>query len=253
MRYATTLVVLALGIPLVAHGQEPGFHTQLDVGSGLLEIQARLARAEETERKPRVQVLFAREDTLLSVDIVPARARALGALLRSAEQGGAAAFDISVRTSVVARSMDGAASLEFVCTDDIGCVPEGPLVIVANLSEAEREAVAASLDSAAAIFAGQAAPAAVVEEPVVEQAAEVTPTEPAAPSPGRLTVNAIPFAMVELDGRRLGDTPQVNVEVTPGDHTVRFIKEGYRTEERQVTVASGEVVRVVVRLQREGE
>jgi hypothetical protein len=59
--------------------------------------------------------------------------------------------------------------------------------------------------------------------------------------------------MVELDGRRLGDTPQVNVEVTPGDHTVRFIKEGYRTEERQVTVASGEVVRVVVRLQREGE
>ncbi len=251
MRTVASVLITMMAAGALA-AQEASYSTQLDAGGGLLEVQARQSRPDEAGRAPRVQMLFARADTLLTVDAAPALARQLAAVLTA--DGTAAAFDLSVHTTVVARSLDGQASLEFVCTDDVGCVPAGPLVIVALLSAAERAAVAAAIDSASSVFGGAAEVTAPIELPVEIEPEPAPPPEPEPQGPpmGRLTVNAIPFAQVEVDGVRLGDTPLVNMEIEAGPHTVRFVKEGFQTEVREVTVPEGEVVRVVVRMRREG-
>ncbi len=69
--------------------------------------------------------------------------------------------------------------------------------------------------------------------------------DPGRASPGRLTINARPWADVWLDGIPLGRTPVIGREVTPGSHSVRFVHPtlGSRTVRR--TVRPGEVVTLV--------
>jgi serine/threonine-protein kinase len=63
---------------------------------------------------------------------------------------------------------------------------------------------------------------------------------------GTLSLNSIPASKVILDGRPLGDTPKVGVSVSPGSHTVMFVRDGER-QAKSVTVGPGEKKTVVHR------
>ena len=53
-----------------------------------------------------------------------------------------------------------------------------------------------------------------------------------------LTVNARPWGRIQIDGKDHGDTPKT-VKLSYGEHLVRITKEGYRSEERRVTIDRG--------------
>ena len=77
------------------------------------------------------------------------------------------------------------------------------------------------------------------------QAPETTfTTRPAAPSVGYLTINAVPYGAVVLDGVEVGDTPIVRYELSPGEHAVRIVRQGYRTESESVSITGGNEIRL---------
>ena len=92
------------------------------------------------------------------------------------------------------------------------------------------------------------------EPPVAQEApARPLPTRPApAPTsvpvvpspPGRLFVNSTPWGVVYLDGERVGNSPQANLEVPVGEHVLRIVREGYQPFEERIRVRSGEEIRL---------
>jgi len=62
--------------------------------------------------------------------------------------------------------------------------------------------------------------------------------------PGLLSVNAIPWGSVYLDGQPIGNTPQIDRTVAPGRHRLRVEREGYRPYDRVIDVASGQRLRI---------
>lgn len=106
---------------------------------------------------------------------------------------------------------------------------------------------------------GPLAPAAIPESTVREPAAgepgatvavplaPTTAPRPPAVAPARpaaLFVNASPWGVVHLDGRPIGNTPRANLEVPPGVHVLRVVREGYVPFEREIRVAPGQVLRI---------
>jgi hypothetical protein len=61
---------------------------------------------------------------------------------------------------------------------------------------------------------------------------------------GFLTVNAVPYGTVSIDGVEVGDTPLVGHELPPGPHVVRITREGFRPEVSTVTITLGNEVRL---------
>ena len=61
------------------------------------------------------------------------------------------------------------------------------------------------------------------------------PTPPA--KPGCVSVNAVPFAKVYVDGRAVGETPQACVRVAQGPHRLRFEWGSEQSPDYLVTVA----------------
>jgi hypothetical protein len=59
-----------------------------------------------------------------------------------------------------------------------------------------------------------------------------------------VTINAVPYGTVSIDGVEIGDTPIVRRELPPGAHTVRIARPGFRTESVSVTVTAGNEVRL---------
>jgi serine/threonine protein kinase len=72
--------------------------------------------------------------------------------------------------------------------------------------------------------------------------------ELAKPRFGALTVNALPFGEVLLDGKSLGTTPVRVEKVTVGKHTLRVTREGYEDFERTVVVEEGQTQNFVAEL-----
>ncbi len=73
-------------------------------------------------------------------------------------------------------------------------------------------------------------------------------TPPPAPPPaaverGFITVNSIPPGQVFIDGRDVGPTPVVEFSVTPGRHTIRVERAGYKTRTETVEVQANNPVR----------
>jgi serine/threonine-protein kinase len=62
--------------------------------------------------------------------------------------------------------------------------------------------------------------------------------------PALLSINAIPWGGVYVDGDYIGNTPQVDVAVGPGMHELRVEREGFQAYERIVEVAAGEKLRI---------
>jgi hypothetical protein len=68
---------------------------------------------------------------------------------------------------------------------------------------------------------------------------------PAAPAKvGYLTINAVPYGTVSIDGVVVGDTPVVRHEVPPGEHRIQISREGFRTDSTLATVTAGNEVRL---------
>jgi hypothetical protein len=70
------------------------------------------------------------------------------------------------------------------------------------------------------------------------------PAPPAAPTTGYLTINAVPYGTVSIDGVEIGDTPLVRYGVSPGQHTFTITREGYRADSGAFTVTAGNEVRM---------
>jgi serine/threonine-protein kinase len=99
--------------------------------------------------------------------------------------------------------------------------------------------------------------AAAVAPPSVPRAprAPRAPREPAPPKAppaalsgaGTLNINSIPVSNVILDGRPLGQTPQVGMSVPAGAHTVVFVHPEHGRKVRSVTVQPGQTATAAVR------
>jgi serine/threonine-protein kinase len=68
--------------------------------------------------------------------------------------------------------------------------------------------------------------------------------------PGMLSINAVPWAAVSVDGRDVGETPLGAVELSAGPHVVVFAHPQLGERRQQVTVRSGDTTRVSVDLRR---
>ena len=62
--------------------------------------------------------------------------------------------------------------------------------------------------------------------------------------PGLLSVNAIPWGSVSLDGQPIGNTPQIDRTVAPGRHRLRVERDGYRPYDRVIDLAPGQRLRI---------
>jgi len=95
----------------------------------------------------------------------------------------------------------------------------------------------------------------------VEQPPPAPPAPPArparpAPSPrrrptqrvvglaGYLSINSSPWAELSVDGRVVGNTPQIRVRVSPGRHHLLLVREGFKTHDAWVDVIAGGTVRI---------
>jgi hypothetical protein len=68
--------------------------------------------------------------------------------------------------------------------------------------------------------------------------------------PGTLSINAVPWATVSVDGREVGETPLGAVELSAGPHVVVFSHPQLGQRRQEVTVRAGETTRVSVDLRR---
>jgi len=93
-------------------------------------------------------------------------------------------------------------------------------------------------------------PAAVKRTPVVRRATPAPPPprverpieRPA--EPALLSVNAVPWGSVYLDGQPVGNTPQIELHVPSGSHQLRVERDGYRPYERRIDLAPGQRLRI---------
>lgn len=70
---------------------------------------------------------------------------------------------------------------------------------------------------------------------------------------GFLSVNTIPWAAVEVDGRSVGNTPVLRHELRAGDHRVTLIVQAWNIRQtRRVVIRPGETATVTVRFQEPG-
>lgn len=98
--------------------------------------------------------------------------------------------------------------------------------------------------------------------PVVSSAVtpspKAEPPAPAAPPPpdedtkaaktGRLNVNSIPVSRVMVDGATLGETPRVDIELSPGIHTVTFVHPELGRKSVTVNIKPGQTSTAAVKL-----
>lgn len=69
-------------------------------------------------------------------------------------------------------------------------------------------------------------------------------SRPVVGEPATLFVNARPWGVVFIDGRRIGNTPRANISVPAGRHVIRVERDGFVAYERTVQLASGAELRL---------
>ena len=73
---------------------------------------------------------------------------------------------------------------------------------------------------------------------------------PSAPPMGRVSVNALPWAEVFVDGRKIGETPLAQVPIAVGAHEIVFRHPQLGEQSRSVTVTAAEPARLSVDLRK---
>jgi len=69
------------------------------------------------------------------------------------------------------------------------------------------------------------------------------PSTEGSAKPGLLTLDARPYATIYVDGRKVGDTPIVDLPLSPGEHRVRAVSADGAVRSFRVTIHSGDVMR----------
>jgi serine/threonine-protein kinase len=100
--------------------------------------------------------------------------------------------------------------------------------------------IAVAAISIAALAAGATA-LARWSRPTTRAPATPPPAAPLA-DPGRLSLNVTPWGDAFLDGRPVGQTPLVDLAVTPGRHRLRITRPGFDPYEQDIEIASGQRV-----------
>ncbi|HEU5323040.1 MAG TPA: PEGA domain-containing protein, partial [Methylomirabilota bacterium] len=80
--------------------------------------------------------------------------------------------------------------------------------------------------------------------PVTTSPALPVPPASAAARTGFLRVNSAPWAVLYVDGRLVGNTPQPFIQVRPGPHRLRLVRDGFRPLDVAVVVRPGDTLRV---------
>ena len=89
--------------------------------------------------------------------------------------------------------------------------------------------------------------AAVPAVVVVHPRPHVAQHEPAQPSgpPGFITIDSTPvYAVIYIDGRKIGETPLVHISVAPGKHSVRAVSGSGSTRNLSIQIDSGKTAPV---------
>jgi serine/threonine protein kinase len=104
------------------------------------------------------------------------------------------------------------------------------------------------------------APATPAQRPAAERQTAPSSRASATPTPsttaakvGYLTINAVPYGTVSVDGVEVGDTPIVRHELPPGPHKVEVARDGFRTERLDVTITASNEVRLSRSLVKAGQ
>ena len=63
-------------------------------------------------------------------------------------------------------------------------------------------------------------------------------------SPGRLFINSSPWGQVYVDGELIGYTPRADIQVAPGPHRLRVVRDGFQPYEVAIRVASDQELRI---------
>lgn len=83
--------------------------------------------------------------------------------------------------------------------------------------------------------------------PMTPRVPRPAPARTASATTARLNINSVPAANIVLNGRPLGQTPKLGVRVTPGAHTVVFVR-GSKRVVRTAVVRDGQTLVVASRL-----
>ena len=70
-----------------------------------------------------------------------------------------------------------------------------------------------------------------------------TPT-PSAVEPAHLFINSTPWGVLYVDDKQIGNTPQADVKVPPGSHSIRVARDGFLSYETVIAIESGETLRL---------
>jgi hypothetical protein len=95
-----------------------------------------------------------------------------------------------------------------------------------------------------------AAPRAAPSAPVVAAPRPPSDSPPVAArgertvQPALVSINSIPWSSVYIDGRAMGNTPQLDLRVAPGSHRLRVERDGFQPFERVIAVAPGQRLRI---------
>jgi serine/threonine-protein kinase len=107
---------------------------------------------------------------------------------------------------------------------------------------------------AARISRPPSAPRPVAPRPVPQRAPVARKPAPApAPvstssdqsAPGKLWVSSQPWGILYVDGRPVGNTPQMGMSLDPGTRSIRITHDGYAPFERVIDVAPGQEIRLI--------
>jgi serine/threonine-protein kinase len=83
-------------------------------------------------------------------------------------------------------------------------------------------------------------------KPAASDAAPFPPIEINARISGTLSVNAVPWARIFVDGRPLGQTPRSGLSLPVGSHTLKLVTGGGETRTKTVQISAGRETRVTV-------
>jgi len=70
------------------------------------------------------------------------------------------------------------------------------------------------------------------------------PATNSAAEPAHLFINSTPWGVLYVDDRQIGNTPQADVKVAPGSHSIRVTRDGYLSYETVIAIESGEQLKL---------
>jgi hypothetical protein len=92
------------------------------------------------------------------------------------------------------------------------------------------------------LFGLRHSPKVIVTPPVI-----VSPEpRPEAPKMGTISINAVPWAKIYIDGKSAGQTPRARISLEAGPHSIRLVTGGGDERTRSVTIQPGHESRLLI-------